>query len=151
MKVILGSDHAGFRLKELLKPVLAEAGHEVEDLGAHSEASVDYPDVAAAVARRVVAERGAGRDTFGVLVCGTGIGVSIAANKVHGVRAARCDEPYSARMTRAHNDANVLCLGERVIGPGLAAETVLAFLAAPFEGGRHERRVRKIEALEREP
>jgi len=148
MRVILGSDHAGFALKEHLKGRLAEWGHAVEDLGTHSTESADYPDYAAAVGRRVVEERGG---ALGVLVCGTGIGVSIAANKIDGVRAARADDPYSAGMARAHNDANVLCVGARVVGSGVAEATVRAFLDTAFEGGRHQRRVDQIAALERSP
>src|SRR5947209_7678459 len=125
MRVVIGSDHAGFTLKELLKKSLAGWGHEVDDVGRHSTESTDYPDYARLVGGRVaraVRDAPASEDarTLGVLVCGTGIGVSIAANKVRGVRAARCDEPYSATMARAHNDANVLCMGERVIGSGVA-------------------------------
>jgi ribose 5-phosphate isomerase B len=144
MKVVIGSDHAGFLLKELLKQRLAEWKHEVEDVGTHSTESVDYPDFAVAVGRRVAAAPG----TLGLLVCGTGIGVSMAANKLRGVRAARCDEPYSAKMARSHNDANVLCIGERVIGPGVAELTVKTFLDTPFDGGRHQKRVDKINALD---
>jgi len=117
----------------------------VEDLGTFTADSVDYPDQARQVASAVAS----GRSRFGVLVCGTGIGMSIAANKVHGVRAALCTTEYQARMARAHNDANVLCLGERVLGAGQAAAVVAAFLSTPFEGGRHQRRVDKIKGLEK--
>ena len=120
-------------------------GFEVEDLGPFSGESVDYPDFASRVGQ-AVAE---GRARLGVLVCGTGIGMSIAANKVKGVRAAHCTTEYEARMARAHNDANVLCMGERVIGLGLGGAVVAAFLSQPFEGGRHQRRVDKISALDR--
>jgi ribose 5-phosphate isomerase B len=149
MKIVLGADHAGFALKQQLHAWLTDGKHEVEDLGTVSEESTDYPDFAVAVGRKVVELRQAGESALGLLVCGTGIGMSIAANKVRGVRAARCDEPYSARMARAHNDANVLCVGSRVIGAGIAAETLRAFLETPFEGGRHQRRVDKIGALDR--
>jgi ribose 5-phosphate isomerase B len=146
MKLVIGSDHAGFALKEELKKILAEwHDYQVEDVGTFSGESVDYPDYAAAVARRVAD----GTGVLGVLVCGTGIGVAIAANKVRGVRAATCTDPYCAEMARAHNDANVLCLGARVVGGGLAAKTLRAFLETRFEGGRHQGRVDKISALER--
>jgi ribose 5-phosphate isomerase B len=147
MRVVIGSDHAGYQLKEHLKKSLAGWGHEVDDVGTHTTDSTDYPDWARLVGERVAGESATG--VLGVLVCGTGIGVSIAANKVRGVRAARCDEPYSARMARAHNDANVLCMGERVIGSGVAEQTLKAFLDTPFEGGRHALRVGKIGAIER--
>jgi ribose 5-phosphate isomerase B len=143
--VIVASDHAGLSLRaEVVKAAKAK-GFEVEDLGPHTADSVDYPDFAAAVARAVAG----GKARFGVLVCGTGIGMSMAANKVPGVRAALCRTEYEARMTRAHNDANVLCLGERVTGGGLGAAIVEAFLTTPFEGGRHARRVEKVDALDR--
>src|SRR6185436_2191125 len=151
MRVVIGSDHAGLQLKEFLKKSLAGWGHEVDDVGTHSTESTDYPDYALLVGDRVAkAVRDAAGQTLGVLVCGTGIGVSIAANKVRGVRAARCDEPYSATMARAHNDANVLCMGERVIGTGVAELTLKAFLDTPFAGGRHAQRVEKIANIERE-
>jgi ribose 5-phosphate isomerase B len=144
-KVVLGSDHAGLALRAEALRVARESGFEAEDLGPAPGESVDYPDYAARVAQAVAA----GRARLGILVCGTGIGMSIAANKVKGVRAAHCTTEYEARMARAHNDANVLCLGERVIGIGLGGAVVRAFLAQPFEGGRHQRRVDKIGALER--
>ncbi|HVP66352.1 MAG TPA: ribose 5-phosphate isomerase B [Anaeromyxobacteraceae bacterium] len=143
-RVVAGSDHAGLGLRAEAVQVARELGFEVEDLGPFSKESVDYPDYAQRVAEAVAG----GRARFGILVCGTGIGMSIAANKVKGARAAHCTTEYEARMARAHNDANVLCVGERVIGAGLAAAVVRAFLAEPFEGGRHERRVAKIRALE---
>ena len=144
-KVITGSDHAGLALRAEVVKVAAAKGFEVEDLGPFSGESVDYPDYAERVARAVAA----GGARFGILVCGTGIGMSIAANKVKGVRAALCTTELEARMARAHNDANVLCLGERVVGSGLGAAIVDAFLATPFEAGRHARRVEKIAALEK--
>ena len=144
-KVIFGSDHAGLGLRAEAIRVAREKGFEVDDLGPFSGESVDYPDYARKVAEAVAS----GRVRFGVLVCGTGIGMSISANKVHGVRAAVCTSEYQARMARAHNDANVLCLGERVIGAGQAAAVVAAFLSTPFEGGRHQRRIDKIKGLEK--
>jgi ribose 5-phosphate isomerase B len=144
-RVVLGSDHAGLALRAEAARVAREAGFEVDDLGPAAGESVDYPDYAARVAEAVAS----GRARLGVLVCGTGIGMSIAANKVKGVRAAHCTTEYEARMARAHNDANVLCIGERVIGLGLGGAVVKAFLAEPFEGGRHQRRVDKISALDR--
>jgi ribose 5-phosphate isomerase B len=143
-KVIAGSDHAGLALRAEAVRIAREQGFEVQDLGPFSGESVDYPDYARQVAEAVAS--GAAR--FGILVCGTGIGMSIAANKVKGVRAALCTSEFEARMARAHNDANVLCIGERVLGGGLGAAVVAAFLGGPFEGGRHQRRVDKIRALE---
>jgi ribose 5-phosphate isomerase B len=139
-KIVAGSDHAGLVLRPEAVKAAREVGFEVEDLGPASADSVDYPDFA----RRVAEAVAAGRARFGLLVCGTGIGMSIAANKVRGVRAAHCTSEYEARMARAHNDANVLCLGERVTGLGMGAAIVKAFLATPFEVGRHQRRVQKI-------
>ncbi len=143
-KVYLGSDHGGFELKNALAAHLREQGWETEDLGCYSGESCDYPDFAAAVGRAVTANKG----TLGLLVCGTGIGMSLAANKIPGVRAAVCGDVYSAKMTRRHNDANILCLGARVTGPGLAEEIADAFFSSSFEGGRHARRVAKIAELE---
>src|SRR5512136_1648025 len=143
-KLMLGSDHAGIVLRGEAARVAAEAGFEVEDVGPRPGEKADYPDQARVVAEAVAA----GRARFGVLVCGTGIGVSISANKVRGIRAALCTTEFEARMARAHNDANVLCLGERVTGAGVAAAIVEAFLATPFEGGRHARRVDKLNALD---
>ena len=144
-RVIAGSDHAGLHLRAEAIKVAQDAGYDVTDLGPFSGDSVDYPDFAKAVGEAVAA----GRARLGILVCGTGIGMSISANKIRGVRAAHCVTEFDARMARAHNDANVLCMGERVIGPGVAAGIVKAFLETPFEGGRHERRVEKIRALDR--
>ncbi|HSN16375.1 MAG TPA: ribose 5-phosphate isomerase B [Anaeromyxobacteraceae bacterium] len=140
-RIVLGSDHAGLALRAEAAKVARAAGFEVEDLGPFSGESVDYPDFA----RRVAEAIGGGRARLGILVCGTGIGMSISANKVRGVRAAHCTTEYEARMARAHNDANVLCVGERVVGIGLGAAIVEAFLRQAFEGGRHQRRVDKIE------
>jgi ribose 5-phosphate isomerase B len=144
MKIAVGSDHAGLSLKEEVKKVLSEAGAQVEDLGTHSAEPVDYPDPALAVAEAVAS----GRAEMGVLVCGTGIGMSITANKVPGVRAALCHDAYTARLAREHNDANVLCLGGRVLGPGVAGDLVRVWLETRFAGGRHSRRVDKIRTLE---
>lgn len=144
MRVALGSDHGGFRLKEKIKTYLAARGIPHTDFGTFSEEVVDYPDFALKVAEAVAA----GEYTRGILVCGTGIGVCIVANKVPGVRAALCHDSFSARASRAHNDANILTLGERVIGPGLAEEIVKVWLETEFAGGRHARRVSKIAAVE---
>lgn len=144
MRIAIGSDHAGFELKEQLRAALAGEGHQVDDLGTHDRSSCDYPDFAQAVGR-AVAE---GRAERGILICGTGIGMAIAANKIPGVRAACCNEPVSARLTRQDNDSNVLTLGGRLIGPLMALEIVRVWLDTPFAGGRHERRVAKIHAVE---
>lgn len=141
MRVAIGADHAGYSLKESVRRWVAELGHEVHDIGCHSEERVDYPDFAHDVARRV----GAGSVDVGILVCGSGIGMAIAANRHPRVRAANCVLEYQAEMTRRHNDANVLCLGERIVGEGLAEAIVARFLSTTFEGGRHAARVDKIE------
>ncbi len=143
MRIALGADHAGFELKETLKARLAAQGHQLQDLGVHSPASADYPEPAAAVAR-AVAGGGAER---GLLVCGSGVGMCIAANRFHGVRAVLAPTLDHAELGRRHNDANVLCLGARLTPPDLAAAILDRFLATPFEGGRHERRVQKIETV----
>ena len=145
MKIIIGSDHGGIHLKEVLKQHLAERGIEVHDAGTYTEESCDYPDIALQVCRAVTA----GDGDRGVLVCGTGIGMSMAANKVEGIRAALCGDVFSATMSREHNDANVICLGERVLGPGLAVCVLDAWLDTEFAGGRHARRVNKIMAIEK--
>ena len=139
--VVIASDHAGYRLKLELVKALETAGHPVEDLGTHDEGSADYPDFAHLLCAAIVE----GRFSRGVLVCGTGLGMSMAANRHSGIRAAVCTGTYAARMTRAHNDANVLCLGSRIVGPGVAEDILETFLATEFEGGRHSRRVGKIE------
>ena len=144
MKVLVGSDHAALSLKKFVVDRLRARGVEVEDMGAHDTASVDYPDYAVAVARGVAS----GAGTFGILCCGTGQGMAMTANKIPGIRAAVCSDTFTAHATREHNDANVLCLGERVLGPGLAGDIVDLFLATAFEGGRHARRVEKINALD---
>jgi ribose 5-phosphate isomerase B len=145
MRIVIGGDHGGLPLKVVVRDYLAELGHEIVDVGAHTEESVDYPDFAKLVAEMVAG----GEAERGVVVCGTGIGVSIAANKIPGVRAALCTDGYMARMARAHNDANVLALGGRVIGSELAKDIVDAFLKTAYEGGRHQRRLDKIKALEK--
>ena len=147
MRIGIGSDHGGYSLKELLKDYLKEKdGIEVEDYGTFDNRSVDYPDFALKVARAVAS----GDVDRGILCCGTGIGVAITANKVPGIRAAVCSDTFSARMSREHNDANILCLGERVVGPGLALEILKVWLESGFEGGRHKRRIDKIIAVERQ-
>lgn len=140
-RIIVGSDHAGLPLKGPLVSHLEERGWEVEDVGTQTSESVDYPDFA----HRVAGAIASGEHTIGLLVCGSGVGMSISANRHAGVRAVLCSEPYSAAMSRAHNDANVLCMGARVVGPGLGAEILDAFIGGAFEGGRHARRVGKIE------
>ena len=144
MLIAIGCDHRGLNLKKAIMELIAELGHEYEDLGCYDTGSVDYPDTGGKVAQAVAR----GRVDHGILVCSTGIGMSIAANKVPGVRAALCHDTFSAQRSRAHNDANVLCLGEWVVGEGLAKEIVKAYLAAEFEGGRHARRLEKVRALE---
>jgi len=146
MRVAIGGDHAGYELKRHLVGTLGDLGHAVEDLGTHSTESVDYPPICAAVARAVVTRRA----DRGVVLGGSGQGEQLAANKVRGVRAALCNDLYTARMARAHNDANVLSIGARVVGEGLAEEIVALFLVTPFEGGRHARRVAQISELEAE-
>jgi ribose 5-phosphate isomerase B len=144
MKIVLGCDHAGFHLKEAVAGRLRELGHEVSDLGGDDRTPVDYPDVAGVAA----AEVAAGRAELAILACGTGIGMAMAANKVPGILAAVCRTEFEGRMARRHNDANVLCLGERVTGAGVAVATAEAFVDASFDGGRHARRVEKIRAME---
>ncbi len=146
MKIAMGSDHGGFDLKEQIKAWLQENGHEVVDFGCHSKESCDYPDFGAAAARAVAS----GQCERGIVICTTGIGISITANKVKGIRCALCSDPWSAEMTRRHNDANMLAMGAGVVGPLLAQRIVEAFLSFAFEGGRHQRRVDKIMALENE-
>lgn len=144
LKVAFGCDHAGIDLRDTIRTVVEELGHTFEDMGPQTAESVDYPDYGAKVAQAVAA----GAADLGIVVCGTGIGISIAANKVKGIRAALCSETFSARMCREHNNANVLALGARVVGPGLAQEIVRTFLTTEFAGGRHQTRVEKISALE---
>lgn len=145
MNIAIASDHGGFGLKESLKKHLEERGISAVDCGTTNEDSCDYPDFAEKACGLV--QRG--EADCAVLVCGTGIGMSISANKMTGIRAALCGDTFSARFTRAHNDANVLCLGARVVGPGLAEDILDAFLDGKFEGGRHQRRLDKIAAIEK--
>ena len=145
MRIAIGSDHAGFALKEHLRRALTADGHELQDQGSHSTEPVDYPEYCARVARAVIdglAERG-------IVLGGSGQGEQIVANKVHGVRAALCNDLYTARLSRQHNDANVLGMGARIVAPPLAEEIVRLWLVTPFEGGRHERRIEQIAAIER--
>jgi ribose 5-phosphate isomerase B len=144
VRVTIGSDHAGFALKQHLIGTLAKLGHEVDDLGTDSEEPVDYPPICAAVARAVAG----GRSDRGIVLGGSGQGEQIAANKVHGVRAALCNDLYTARMSRQHNDANVLSMGGRIVASGLADEILALWLDTPFEGGRHERRIDQITEIE---
>lgn len=144
MKLAIGCDHGGLNIKAALKTELTKAGHLVEDLGTHTTDSVDYPEIAKVVADQVAS----GASDLGVLVCGTGQGMAMSANKVAGVRAAVVTDVFSARMAREHNNANILCLGERVVGAGLSVDLLNAWLNATFEGGRHDRRVGKINALD---
>ena len=145
MKITIGSDHGAVQLKEEVKMVLKEYGDvEVKDVGTFGTDAVDYPDVAEKVCGDVVS----GKADRGIVLCGTGIGISIAANKIKGIRCALCNDVFSAKMSRQHNDANVLAMGGRVLGFGPAGEIVRAFVEGKFEGGRHERRVNKIMALE---
>lgn len=146
MRIAIGSDHTGFELKQALCRRLGEAGRDVVDFGTHSSESVDYPDIAAPLARAVVD----GRYQLGIVICSNGVGVSIAANKVAGARAALCADPWSARRARQHTDANILALGAWSLGRAVAEEIVDAFVDSEFEGGRHVRRLAKIGAIERE-
>lgn len=144
MKVTIGSDHGATALKEEVKLILKEYDIEVTDVGTFGTTSVDYPDIAEKICADVVS----GKADRGIALCGTGIGISIACNKVKGIRCALCNDVYSAKMCRQHNDANVLAMGGRVLGFGPAGEIVRAFIEGKFEGGRHERRVAKIMAIE---
>lgn len=144
MKVAIGSDHAGYHLKQHLVATLEKLGHEVDDHGTHSDESVDYPPICAAVGRAVVE----GRAERGVVLGGSGQGEQIAANKVRGVRAALCNDLYTARLSRQHNDANVLAIGARIVAPALADEILALWLDTPFEGGRHEPRLAQIAEIE---
>ena len=140
----IGCDHGGFELKNVIIDHLKERGIEVKDFGTFDGASVDYPEIALKVCGSVTS----GEAKRGILVCGTGIGMSMAANKVKGIRAAVCTEHFSAKYTRLHNDANIMCLGGRVIGPGVACELADLFVDTEFEGGRHQRRVDMVMAIE---
>jgi len=141
MKLVIACDHAGYAMKENVKKYLTEQGHTVTDCGTDSEASCDYPVFAKALCKEITD----GKAELGILICGTGIGMSMAANKVKGIRAAVCSDYFSAKFTRAHNDANVMCLGARVTGEGLALELIDIFLNTPFEGGKHLRRIAMFE------
>jgi ribose 5-phosphate isomerase B len=145
VRVAIGSDHAGFPLKQHLVATLEARGHTVDDLGTFSVEPVDYPPICAAVARAVVS----GSADRGVVLGGSGQGEQMSANKVHGARAALCNDLYTARMARAHNDANVLSIGARIVAPELADEILALFLDTPFDGGRHEQRIEEIAAIER--
>ena len=144
MKISLGCDHGGYALKEHIKAYLESKGHEVVDCGTYSTDSCDYPIFGEAAARKVQS----GECERGIVICTTGIGISISANKVHGIRAALCGDCFSAEMCRRHNNANILAMGERVTGPGLAMKICDIFLDTPFDGGRHARRVEKMMAIE---
>jgi len=146
MRIAVGADHAGLVLKQHLVGMLRQLGHEVDDRGTHAEAPVDYPAVCAEVGREVVT----GRAERGLVIGGSGQGEQIAANKVRGVRAALCNDLYTARLSREHNDANVLAMGGRIVAPGLADEIVTLWLKTPFDGGRHQRRIDQIAAIENE-
>lgn len=146
MKFYAGSDHGGFNLKNTLIRKLEQMGHQVEDLGTHSKDSCDYPDYAHAVARKVLADQ----SSFGLLICGSGIGISIAANRHAGIRAALCRSGLEAELSRQHNDANVLVLGERITGEALAIDILEKFLTAKFEGNRHTNRINKIDMIEQQ-
>ena len=144
MKIAIANDHAGTEYKKVIKAHLEEAGHTVENFGTDETTSVDYPDYAEKVANAVTN----GGYELGILICGTGVGMSIAANKVNGVRASLCGDCFSAEMTRRHNDSNILCLGARVLGIDLALRIVDTYVNTPFDGGRHARRIAKITAIE---
>ena len=145
MKIALGADHGGFELKEENISYLKDNGYDVEDYGTYSKESCDYPDYALKAAEAVASKE----CDLGILICGTGIGISIAANKVPGIRAALCSDTFSAHATREHNDANILALGARVVGPVLALDIVKTFLGAKFEGDRHLARINKITEIEK--
>lgn len=144
MRIALGCDHRGLSLKQEIASLVSGMGHSYEDFGCYDTASADYPDFA----QRVAEDVAGGKSDCGILICSTGIGMSMAANKIKGVRAALCYNPFTACRARQHNDANVLCLGSDIVGQALAEETVCVFLETEFEGGRHARRLDKIKALE---
>lgn len=144
MKIAMGCDHGGLDHKNAIKEHLTQMGFEVQDFGIYEQVSVDYPDIAVKVCDSIVN----GENERGILVCGTGIGMSIAANKVKGIRAAACSEHFSAKYTRLHNNSNILCLGGRVIGVGTAVELAEIFVTTDFEGGRHQKRIDKITEIE---
>lgn len=140
MKIAIGADHGGYELKEAIVALLGELGHEVDDVGCNSKDSVDYPEFASSVCEKILSKNA----EAGILVCGTGIGMSIAANRHRSIRAANCHDEYTARMSREHNNANILCLGARVIGAGVAESVVKVWLATGFAGGRHQVRVQQF-------
>ncbi|MEY3090689.1 MAG: hypothetical protein RL113_1005 [Pseudomonadota bacterium] len=142
-KFYIATDHAGYAIKDFVKSYVRSLGHEIIDLGPDSDERVDYPDFAKKCADAVLLDKG----SFGILICGTGIGISIAANKVAGIRAALCHDTYTAKLTRQHNDANILCFGERVVGKGVIEDMIATFASTEFEGGRHAGRVEKIESV----
>ena len=144
MRIAIGSDHAGFKMKQCIKGLLSEMGHTYEDFGCYDSGSVDYPDIAFAVADAVAN----GQFNQGILICGTGIGMSMVANKVPGIRAAICHDTFSARRAREHTNANVLCIGGRIVGEGVVREVITTYLSAEFIGGRHARRLEKLHARE---
>ncbi|MGE0739146.1 ribose 5-phosphate isomerase B [Sulfurimonas sp.] len=143
MKFYIATDHAGLDLKDYTVALLKQKGHEIVDLGPYDKERVDYPDYAIKVCETVLADK----EAQGILICGSGIGMSMAANRHHGIRAALCHDAYTATVARGHNDANVLCFGERIVGKGVAESILDAWIAGSFEGGRHEGRVAKIEAI----
>ncbi len=143
MKFYIATDHAGLDLKDYTVELLKQKGHDVVDLGPYDKERVDYPDYANKVCEAVLADK----EAQGILICGSGIGMSMAANRHHGIRAALCHDAYTATVARGHNDANVLCFGERIVGKGVAESILDAWIAGSFEGGRHEGRVAKIEAI----
>lgn len=143
--IVLGCDHGGLNLKAYIKKYLDENGIKYEDVGTYSSESCDYPDIAKAAAEKILS----GEAEKGILICGTGIGMSIAANKIRGIRAAHVTDTYSAKMSKEHNNAHIICLGERITGLDLGLEIVKAYLSAEFQGGRHEKRVEKIMNLEK--
>lgn len=145
MKIAIGCDHGGFELKNEIIKFLESEKYEVKDFGAYSTDSCDYPDIALPVAEAVVANE----YEFGILICGTGIGIGISANKVPGIRAALCSDTFSAHATRQHNNANILTMGQRVVGTGLAIDIVKTFLSSEFEGDRHQKRIDKISEIEK--
>ncbi len=144
MRIAIGSDHGGYELKQSVMKHLESKNIDYKDFGCYSMDSVDYPDVALPVSKAVLSDE----FDYGILICGTGIGISISANKVRGIRCALCSDTFSAHATREHNDANILAMGGRVVGPGLALDIVDAFLGASFEGGRHQTRINKMMAIE---
>ena len=139
-KIIIGSDHGGYKLKNVIIEYLSDLGYEVDDVGCHDETPCDYPVIAKKVVEKVLNAK-----NRGILVCGTGIGMSITANRYKGIRASHCTDTFSARMTRMHNDSNILCLGERITGCGLALDIIDIWLKTEFEGGRHKKRIDLIE------